>query len=66
MIEKRNNRPNVWDRVDDRMQAAMQLQPGLFGFSQPNKTEREAIDIYSRSAAIWFTSLERRTQSSEG
>ena len=68
MIEKRNNRPNVWDRVDDRMQAAMHsFSQGYLDFLNRAKTEREAIEYIQHKAQQYgFTSLEAQNSIKPG
>jgi len=68
LIEKRNNRPNVWDRVDDRMQAAMHsFSQGYLDFLNRAKTEREAIEYIQQKAQQYgFTSLEAQNSIKPG
>ncbi len=51
MIETRNQRPNVWDRVDDQQLAAIhRFNQGYIDFLNQAKTEREAIAYIQKRA----------------
>lgn len=64
MIEKRNQRPNVWDRVDEKQLAVIhEFSRGYIDFLNQAKTEREAIAyIQERAAAQGFVPLQGQEQ----
>lgn len=51
MVEKRNNRPNVWDASDEQQRAAIHaFNEGYLQFLNEAKTEREAIAYVQKLA----------------
>ncbi|MGI6433941.1 MAG: aminopeptidase [Syntrophomonadaceae bacterium] len=51
MIEKRNNRPNVWDASDEKQRASIHaFNEGYLQFLNKAKTEREAIAYVQKLA----------------
>ncbi|HCF49876.1 MAG TPA: aminopeptidase [Syntrophomonas sp.] len=68
MIEKRNNRPNVWDRGDGKQHAAIHdFSRGYVDFLNQAKTEREAIDyVLQKAQEQGFMSLEAQNSVKSG
>lgn len=62
MIEKRNLRPNVWDRGDDQQLAAIhEFNQGYLDFLNQAKTEREAIAyVQHKAEANGFLPLDQQ------
>lgn len=53
MIEKRNNRPNVWDASDEKQRASIHaFNEGYLQFLNKAKTEREAIAYVQKLAGL--------------